>query len=98
MADAGADALLGRPRPFATAPVFWSDQYGIKLQFAGSAKPEDELHVCHGTMEEGRFVALYGRVGRLVGVLAVKRPAQLVRYRQWIEQRTSFPEAVAQAK
>jgi len=97
-AEHAAQTLLGDARPFETAPVFWSDQYGIKIQFAGRARPDDTLHVCHGSIEERRFVALYGRAGRLVGVLAFRRPAQLVKYRGLVAARTGFADAVAQAK
>jgi len=97
-AEHAVDTLLGRPKPFETAPVFWSDQYGLKIQFAGRSRPDDRIHVCHGSLEERRFVTLYGRAGRLVGVLAFKRPALLIKYRALIEARASFDEAVAQAK
>jgi 3-phenylpropionate/trans-cinnamate dioxygenase ferredoxin reductase subunit len=96
-AEHAARTLLGDARPFSTAPLFWSDQYGIKIQFAGRAREGDTLHIGHGSLEEKRFVALYGREGVLVGALAFKRPAQLVKYRGLIEQRTPFAEAVAQA-
>ena len=96
-AEHAAHTLLGDARPFAPAPMFWSDQYGIKIQFAGRVRPDDAIHVCHGSLEEKRFVALYGRAGRLTGVLAFRRPAQLVRYRRLIEARTPFAEAVASA-
>jgi NADPH-dependent 2,4-dienoyl-CoA reductase/sulfur reductase-like enzyme len=94
-AEHAVDTLLGAEKPFETAPLFWSDQYGIKIQFAGRARPGDALHVCHGTPEERRFVALYGREGRLVGALTFRRPAQLIKYRGLIEQRAAFDEVVA---
>ncbi len=97
-AEHAVDTLLGAPKPFETAPVFWSDQYGLKIQFAGRSRPDDTLHICHGSIEERRFVALYGRAGRLVGALTFKRPAQLIKYRKLIEARASFDDAVAQAK
>ena len=97
-AEHAVNTLLGAAKPFETAPVFWSDQYGLKLQFAGRSRPDDTIHICHGSIEERRFVALYGRAGRLVGVLAFKRPAQLIKYRGLIEARAAFDEVVAQAK
>lgn len=94
-ADSAARTLLGRPEPFETAPLFWSDQYGIKIQFAGRAHPDDDVVVMQGSEE--RFVALYGRAGRLVGVLTFQRPAQLAKYRALIRSRTAFSEATAKA-
>jgi 3-phenylpropionate/trans-cinnamate dioxygenase ferredoxin reductase subunit len=96
-AEHAAKTLLGDAQPFSTAPLFWSDQYGIKIQFAGRAREGDEIHIGHGNLEEKRFVALYGRAGVLVGALAFKRPAQLVKYRGLIEQRAPFAEVVSQA-
>lgn len=97
-AEHAVSTFLGNPRPFETAPVFWSDQYGIKIQFAGRSRPDDQLHVCHGSIEERRFAALYGRGGRLVGGLTFRRPAQLAKYRRMIEARASFDDVVAQAR
>ncbi len=97
---AAAKRLLAGPaaaEPFAPVPLFWSDQYDLKIQFAGRMRPDDELRVVHGSLEERRFVALYGREGRLVGALAFNRPRQLMRYRQLIGARTSWSDALAQA-
>ncbi len=60
-------------------------------------RPDDELRVVHGLIEERRFVALYGRKGRLVGALAFNRPRQLMGYRQPIGERISWSDALAQA-
>jgi 3-phenylpropionate/trans-cinnamate dioxygenase ferredoxin reductase component len=94
-ADRAARTLLGDQSPWINAPLFWSEQYGLRIQFAGRAG--ERLHVCEGSPEERRFVALYGRGERLVGALAVRRPAQLMRYRKLIEARASFDEVAASA-
>jgi NADPH-dependent 2,4-dienoyl-CoA reductase/sulfur reductase-like enzyme len=92
-ADRAARTLLGDDTPWLNAPLFWSDQYGLRIQFAG--RKGERIHVCEGTLEDRRFVALYGQGERLTGALALRRPAQLMRYRKLIEQRASFDEAVA---
>ncbi|HEX5659629.1 MAG TPA: FAD-dependent oxidoreductase [Polyangiales bacterium] len=92
-ADRAARTLLGDGSPWINAPLFWSDQYGLRIQFAG--RKGERLHLCEGTPEEWRFVALYGRGDTLTGALAVRRPAQLMRYRKLIEARASFDEVVA---
>jgi 3-phenylpropionate/trans-cinnamate dioxygenase ferredoxin reductase subunit len=96
---AAAARLLDGPSapPFAPVPFFWSDQYDVKIQFAGCARPDDEIRVVHGTLEERRFVALYGRAGRLVGALAFNRPRQLMGYRRMLRAQASFDEALAKA-
>ncbi len=81
-------------KPYTPVPWFWSDQYDRKIQLAGRARPDDEVRVITGSTEERRFAALYGRAGRLVGVLGFNRPRHVMKYRNLIEQGTSFDEAV----
>jgi NADPH-dependent 2,4-dienoyl-CoA reductase/sulfur reductase-like enzyme len=96
-AAAAAAALLagGRAEPFAPVPYFWSDQYDVKIQYVGVGGPGDEVRVVHGSVAERRFVALYGRGGRLVGALALGRPRLLMAYRRLIAARASWDEALA---
>jgi 3-phenylpropionate/trans-cinnamate dioxygenase ferredoxin reductase component len=77
--------------PFAPVPYFWSDQYDLKIQFAGVARSTDEVAFVEGSEETRRGVVLYGHEGKLTGVLALGRPAQLVRYRTAIAQGSPFP-------
>jgi len=56
--------------PYSPVPYFWSDQYGVKIQFCGRVRPEDELRVVHGSPDNREFVALFSRDGRLTGALA----------------------------
>jgi NADPH-dependent 2,4-dienoyl-CoA reductase/sulfur reductase-like enzyme len=83
--------------PFAPVPYFWSDQYDTKIQFLGRSAPDDEVAVVDGSLEDGRFVALFGRAGRLVGALAFNRPRQLMAYRRLIAGATSWDDALAEA-
>jgi len=83
---------------FAPVPFVWSDQYDRKIQSAGRLRPDDEVRIVHGTTEERRFVALYGRKGRLTGAIALNRVRQLMGYRRSIREGISFEEAVAQAE
>ncbi|MCY3577786.1 MAG: FAD-dependent oxidoreductase [bacterium] len=84
----------GEVQPYAPVPWFWSDQYDRKIQLAGRAAPDDEVRIITGSTEERRFAALYGRAGRLVGVLGFNRPRHVMKYRNLIEQGTSFEEAI----
>lgn len=81
--------------PFVPVPWFWSDQYDRKIQMAGRIGPDDEMHVATGSLSERRFAAIYGRAGRLVGVLGFNRPRHVMRYRMLIESGTSFGDAIA---
>ena len=86
------DAAVG---PFTPVPWFWSDQYDRKIQLAGRVHGDDEVRVVAGSVEERRFAAIYGRAGRITGVLGFNRPRHVMRYRALIEQRASFDEALA---
>jgi NADPH-dependent 2,4-dienoyl-CoA reductase/sulfur reductase-like enzyme len=84
--------------PFAPVPFFWSDQYDVKIQFVGRSDAEDDLEVVHGSVAERRFVALYGRNGRLVGALGFSRPRQLMQYRRMIAERATLADALAASR
>ncbi|HVN37079.1 MAG TPA: FAD-dependent oxidoreductase [Myxococcota bacterium] len=100
-ADAAATRLLARPEhavPYAPVPFVWSDQYDLKIQATGLIRPDDEMFVGHGTLAERRFVAYFGRKGRLTGALAVNRVRQLMATRRMLREGVSFEDAIASAK
>ncbi len=82
---------------FAPVPWFWSDQYDRKLQMAGRATGHDQLAIAGGSTDERRFVALYGRGGRLVAAFGMNRPRQIVQCRTLIGNGCSWDEALALA-
>lgn len=90
-----ARRLLGDLAPYEPVPWFWSDQYDRKIQLAGRSGADDEVQVVDGSIEERRFVALYGRAGRLVGVLGMNRPRPVMEYRQLIADGTSWNDALS---
>ena len=94
-AHAARRLLTADAGPFTPVPWFWSDQYDRKIQLAGRVRPDDEVRVVAGSIEERRFAALYGRAGRLMGVLGFNRPRHVMRYRALIERGASFDEALA---
>ena len=94
-AHAARRLLDAQAGPFTPVPWFWSDQYDRKIQLAGRVRPDDEVRVVTGAVDERRFAAIYGRAGRIVGVLGFNRPRHVMRYRALIEQGASFEEALA---
>lgn len=76
---AAARNLLGAAKPFAPVPYFWSDQYDLKIHAYGHLRGHDEFTVAEGSLAERRFLAIYRRQGRLVGVLTVNMPPRAVR-------------------
>jgi NADPH-dependent 2,4-dienoyl-CoA reductase/sulfur reductase-like enzyme len=100
MGQAAARSLLaGRAdaQPFDPVPYFWSDQYGLRIQMLGRPAPTDEVAVVDGALdsEDGRFVAVYGRAGRLTAALAVGRPRLLMGFRPLLVDGASWGEALA---
>ena len=75
---------------FAPVPYFWSDQHGTKFQFVGTSAATDDVVVVEGSIDEGRFVAGYGRDGVTVGALCVNWPARMNPWRAAIESRAPF--------
>ena len=80
--------------PYDPVPWFWSDQYDRKIQLAGRAAPDDVVEVVAGSVEDRKFVALYGRDDTVVGVLGMNQPAQVMRWRSLVEERASWDDAL----
>jgi NADPH-dependent 2,4-dienoyl-CoA reductase/sulfur reductase-like enzyme len=88
----------GQPgAPYAPVPFFWSDQYGARLQFLGRAGPDDEVQVVNGSVEERAFVALYGRRGRLRGVLGLSRPKVVMGFQKLLAAGISWEDSLQHA-
>ncbi len=97
---AAAETLLAGPaaaEPFAPVPFVWSDQYGIKIQVAGQIRADDKIELIAGSVHERKFTVLYGRAGRLSGVLAFNRPRDVIAYRRMLADRPNWNDALAQA-
>jgi 3-phenylpropionate/trans-cinnamate dioxygenase ferredoxin reductase subunit len=96
---AARSLLAGRkdaPR-FTPVPYFWSDQYGIRFQVLGNPGGDDDVEVVDGSLEEGKFVALYGRAERLRAVFAIGKPRQLMGYRPLLQAGASWDDALSHA-
>lgn len=69
-------------------PYFWSDQYGVRLQFAGRTRPGDTVRIADGALADGPlaagdgFLAVYERAGHPVAALAANRPRPFTRLRR----------------
>jgi hypothetical protein len=81
--------------PFAPVPYFWSDQFGIRFQVLGNPGGNDDVEIVDGSLAEGKFVALFGRAGRLRAVMAIGRPRRLMGYRPLLEAGSSWDDALA---
>ncbi|MEU5208528.1 FAD-dependent oxidoreductase [Streptomyces sp. NPDC020742] len=69
-------------------PYFWSDQYGVRLQFAGRRGPADTVRVLEGSPDDRSFLACYERNGTTTAVLALNRPRPFLRHRRALARTT----------
>jgi NADPH-dependent 2,4-dienoyl-CoA reductase/sulfur reductase-like enzyme len=87
-----ANTILGLPpRDCANVPYFWSDQHGVRIQFAGYRTGAEEIIESRG--EDGALF-LYRLGDRVTGVLAFERRAQFVKLRAML--RSDLPWDVAE--
>ncbi|MFW3170934.1 NAD(P)/FAD-dependent oxidoreductase [Geodermatophilus sp. CPCC 206100] len=80
----------GEPAP-APVPYFWSDQYGARIQFAGSRQEGDVARVVEGSCADRSFLVVYERDGHPVAVLGMNQPRLFTRWRRQL--RSAVPAA-----
>ena len=69
-AKAAAAGLAGKPQAYREVPWFWSDQYDLKLQIAGLARPGDAT-VLRGDPTTRKFAVFHLRGGKVAAVEAI---------------------------
>jgi NADPH-dependent 2,4-dienoyl-CoA reductase/sulfur reductase-like enzyme len=97
-----AAAAGGPAAAYAPVPFFWSDQAPHRIQFLGHCggaadDAEVEVEVVAGSPAERRFLALYGRRGRLLGALGVNAPRLVMPYRPLLATAATWDDALALA-
>ena len=81
--SAAVAALLGADAAASpSVPYFWSDQYGVRIQFAGTRGPDDRLRVVDGDVAARSFLAVYEREDVPVAVLGVNQSRLFTRWRR----------------
>lgn len=96
-ARAAVDHLLNPAdaAAYAHVPSFWSDQFGVKLQGAGRPRGDDELVFAAGSVDSEKFCAIYGREGRLTGVVTASMPPLVIQYQKLLAAGASWEAALA---
>jgi NADPH-dependent 2,4-dienoyl-CoA reductase/sulfur reductase-like enzyme len=79
-----AQAMLGGYPGTPPLPSFWSDQYGLRIQYVGHAHRADAV-VVEGEPDERDFEAVFTRSGVPVAGLTVERPRSIPVLRKQIE-------------
>jgi 3-phenylpropionate/trans-cinnamate dioxygenase ferredoxin reductase subunit len=82
--------------PFTRVPYFWSEQFGTRLQFVGTRRPEDDVVVVEGgidgpTDDDGKHHAVVafvrGDERRVVGALCINRANRTIEWTNRIADR-----------
>ena len=74
-AAAVAHAILGRERPYDDLPYFWSDQFGLRLQYVGHAEDWHRVEIDGGP---GEFTVRYlDERGLPLAALVANRPREI---------------------
>ena len=73
-------------------PYFWSDQHGVKIQFAGHSSGYDRVEVEAGDPQEHSFLAVYYRGDDAVAVLGMNQPRLFTKWRRNLAAPAPKPE------
>ena len=72
---------------------FWSDQHGVKIQFAGHSTGYDRVEIEAGDPEKHSFLAVYYRDDVPVAVLGMNQPRLFTKWRRGLAAPASKPGA-----
>jgi 3-phenylpropionate/trans-cinnamate dioxygenase ferredoxin reductase subunit len=87
-AVAAENLLAGRTvASVGDVPYFWSEQYGVRIQFAGHRLQGAVHKIVDGDFGERRWTATYEVDGRAVAVLAMNQPRTFTRLRRELMHR-----------
>ena len=87
----------GAVADFTTVPWVWSDQYQDKLQVVGSTVGFEEAVVVHGSLADGRFLALYRRGDQLAAAVGFNQAKLVARYWRLLTRPVTWADALASA-
>jgi hypothetical protein len=77
--------MLGLDPGEAPLTSFWTDQYGLRIQYVGDSRTADTVDV-DGDLDARSFTATFTQAGRAVAALLVNRPRSLPAARSSIEK------------
>jgi 3-phenylpropionate/trans-cinnamate dioxygenase ferredoxin reductase component len=88
-------SMVDKPKTYSEVPWFWSDQYDLKLQIAGLARPTDTL-VLRGDPAARKFAVFHLRGGAVAAVEAVNAaPEYMIGKKLVAEGKAIAPETLA---
>ena len=77
-------------------PYFWTDQYDRKIQCYGRLRPDDDLVVVDGSLEDDDYLVLYGNAAtnQFHGVVSNGRDSMLRPFRKLLKARGTWSQAL----
>jgi hypothetical protein len=76
--------FLGTSQDYTPVPYFCPDQYDLTLQIYGWLRDNDEVLTTEGSVQKGRFVALFCLGDHLTGILAARSNKAIRTWRQFL--------------
>ncbi|SFG57835.1 Cytochrome P450 [Streptomyces mirabilis] len=77
--------------PHLSIPLFWSIQFGVNIKSVGVPTFADAVVVTQGSLDDHRFVTVYGYRGRVTAAVSFNNGKWLDHYRRLIETAAPFP-------
>ena len=92
-----AATIMGLEKPNAGLPLFWSQQYDVKLQTVGLSHGHDQA-LLRGDPDKGTFSVLYLREGHVIALDCINAQTDFVQGRELVKMRAAVdPALVADA-
>jgi 3-phenylpropionate/trans-cinnamate dioxygenase ferredoxin reductase component len=79
-----AQNIVGKAQPYRDAPWFWTDQFDVRFQMAGSSSGFDQM-IVRGEMADRKFTAFYFKEGRFIAADSVNRFADHIAVRKILQ-------------
>jgi 3-phenylpropionate/trans-cinnamate dioxygenase ferredoxin reductase subunit len=93
-ATVAAANLTGTRTVHDALPYVWTEQLGGRVQVFGRVRPQDEVRVVHGSLDDD-FVAVTGGDGLLRAAVGLGAPRPLMHYRRLLVAGAGWDEALA---
>ena len=81
--------------PYVAVPFFWSDQFDARIQCLGRPSGNATVDIVDGTVDSGKFCAIYTVNNRLTAVLGVSMPKLVMPSRALLSTHTTREDALA---
>jgi 3-phenylpropionate/trans-cinnamate dioxygenase ferredoxin reductase subunit len=90
--------IMGQGKPLDVVPYFWSVVYATKLQVLGHPHPDDDVTLLRVGPRDDRLLAVYGRDGRVTGVLGGNAARYVMRMRPLLADAAPYADALTLAE